>query len=161
MYDKESSLAIVSSVLFPQPPIEGTLTKRRRLHTLPGAWIDEEDNEEQEVFIQKIPATPPRITTQLLGTNEEDIELLKETIANLKREKEKLEETNDIVKKSIQIVARKRLKAHKHTQMIDHEDDEDNDDELEEFIVISSDLMPTQDELKAAGIDGWEWIAAY
>ncbi|KAI8328685.1 hypothetical protein EDC96DRAFT_530184 [Choanephora cucurbitarum] len=135
--------------------MEGTLTKRRRLHTLPGAWVDdnEEEEEEEEVFIRKISATPPRITTELLGTNEEDIELLKQTIANLKREKERLEETNDIVKKSIQVVARKRLKAHSHKKHRQLEE--------EEFIVISNELKPTQDELKAAGIDGWEWITAY
>ncbi|KAI8097833.1 uncharacterized protein B0P05DRAFT_522247 [Gilbertella persicaria] len=155
MYDKDS-LAIVSSVLFPQTPIEGSSMKRRKL---PGAWIDED--EEEEPFERTVSPTAPKLTTQILS-NEEDIHLLKQTIASLKKEKEKLEETNDIVKKSIQIVARKRLKAHnnkkiKHTTA----DNDQEEEEEEEYIVVPNDLMPTQDELKAAGIDGWEWITAY
>lgn len=139
---------------------EGTLLKRRKvnLQTLPGAWIDEADKEEEELVVNY----------------DQDIDLLKQTIANLRREKQKLEETNDIVKKSIQIVARKRLiaqtnkkkkiekKEKKEEEDCEEEEDDEEDEEEEEdiYIVVPSDFMPTQEEMKAAGLDGWEWISA-
>lgn len=151
--------------------------KRRRvkLQPLPGAWIDEEEEEEEEeelddnkenLFVKTVSASPPRITTSITtsaSAKDEDIELLKQTIASLRKEKQRLEETNDIVKTSIQIVARKRLVAHSNSghkrSKKEKENDTDEDDDI--YIVVPSDSMPTQEEMKAAGLDGWEWISAY
>ncbi|CAO3661009.1 hypothetical protein G6F70_004635 [Rhizopus microsporus] len=106
------------------------------LQSLPGAWIEEEEVEE-------------------LKKSEDDIELLKQTIETLKKEKEKLEETNHIVKKSIQIVAEKRLlaeQAKSDRKLLKNED----------YIIVAKDeRIPTQEELRAAGIEGWEWISTY
>lgn len=116
-------------------------TRKTNLQSLPGAWIDEPDMEEEV-------------------NHDQDIDLLKQTIANLRKEKQKLEETNDIVKKSIQIVARKRLlaQAKKKNNTSDKSSSEEEEDV---YIVVQSDFMPTQEEMNAAGLDGWEWISAY
>ncbi|CAO0796682.1 unnamed protein product [Mucor circinelloides] len=175
-----SSLATVSSVLFPHNTNEGTVLKRRKvkLQTLPGAWIednnaeeDEQDKENmQQQFVKTVSATPPRLPNQIIATSatasDQDIEFLKQTIANLRKEKERLEETNDIVKKSIQIVARKRMIAQtnshlKKTQKQHNTSDAATDEEEDIYVVVPNDFMPTQEEMKAAGLDGWEWISAY
>ncbi|KAF1796977.1 hypothetical protein FB192DRAFT_1401572 [Mucor lusitanicus] len=179
-----SSLAITSSVLLPHNANESTVLKRRRvkLQTLPGAWIEdnsmEEDDQDkenmQQQFVKIVSATPPRLPNQIITTSaaasDEDIEFLKQTIASLRKEKEKLEETNDIVKKSIQIVARKRMIAQTNSHLKKAQKQQTSDaasaitDEEEEediYIVVPSDFMPTQEEMKAAGLDGWEWISAY
>lgn len=127
---------------------ETALLKRTRkvnLQSLPGAWIDEQEEEEEE---------------ETSINHDQDIDLLKKTIANLRKEKQKLEETNDIVKKSIQIVARKRLlaQAKKKNNLSDKSSLEEEEDI---YIVVPSDFMPTQEEMNAAGLDGWEWISAY
>jgi hypothetical protein len=170
-----SSLATASSVSY-HTSTEGSVMKRRKvkLQSLPGAWIDEEEDEEEEqedgnkenVFVNTVAASPPRITTPITTSTtakDEDIELLKQTIANLRKEKQRLEETNDIVRKSIQIVARKRMLAqsnsgHKRSKK---EKQTETDEEEDIYIVVPSDFMPTQEEMKAAGLDGWEWISAY
>ncbi|KAL9548177.1 hypothetical protein PS6_006740 [Mucor atramentarius] len=160
-----SSLATVSSVLFPHNTNEGTVLKRRKvkLQTLPGAWIednnveeDEQDKENmQQQFVKTVSATPPRLPNQIIATSatasDQDIEL---------------EETNDIVKKSIQIVARKRMIAQtnshlKKTQKQHNTSDAATDEEEDIYVVVPNDFMPTQEEMKAAGLDGWEWISAY
>ncbi|KAK4514407.1 uncharacterized protein ATC70_002002 [Mucor velutinosus] len=176
-----SSLAIASSVLYPHNANESTVLKRRKvkLQTLPGAWIednnteeDEQDKENMQQFVKVASATPPRLPDQITATfataNDEDIEFLKQTIVNLRKEKEKLEETNDIVKKSIQIVARKRMIAQTNShlkktqkQQISDAASAIADEEEDIYIVVPSDFMPTQEEMKAAGLDGWEWISAY
>lgn len=130
--DKEnSSLAIVSSVLFPHHT-EGSLLEKRTANStcLPGAWIEDKE-----------------MTASTDTASEADIDLLKRTIASLRKEKQKLEETNDIVKKSIQIVARKRLIAQR-----------EEDDDI--YIVVPSDFIPSEDQMKAAGLDGWEWVSS-
>ncbi|KAI7903767.1 uncharacterized protein BX663DRAFT_542635 [Cokeromyces recurvatus] len=176
------SLTIVSSVLFPYHA-EESLVKRRKIgtQTLPGAWIEDSDNkdsteEEDENSIPTIFDKPHQLTISYQQNNivtsanarEEDIELLKNTIANLRKEKERLEETNDIVKRNIQIVARKRLlaqssvnstKKNKAKTTTTSDNDDDDDDDI--YIVVQSDFIPTEEELKAAGLDGWEWISAY
>lgn len=172
-----SSLAIASSVLFPQNNNENTMLKRRKvkLQSLPGAWIEDNNNEDdeedkeniQQQFVKIVSATPPRLPTQIITTSsaasDEDIEFLKQTIANLRKEKEKLEETNDIVKKSIQIVARKRMIAQTNSSLKKSQKQQTSEatDEEDIYIVVPSDFMPTQEEMKAAGLDGWEWISAY
>ncbi|KAI8884991.1 hypothetical protein K501DRAFT_246849 [Backusella circina FSU 941] len=130
----ENTLAIVSSVLFPTHP-EGSLVKRRKinLQNLPGAWIEKEDGDDT-------------------------IDTLKETIAHLRKETERLEETDMIVKKSIQIVTEKRLVAQSKrcsklaTKMVTEGD--------EVYIMVAKDFVPTQEEMIAAGIESWEWVTA-
>ncbi|CAO3652582.1 unnamed protein product [Mucor fragilis] len=176
-----ASLAIASSVLFPHNANESAVLKRRKvkLQTLPGAWIednimeDDEQDKENMQFVKIVPATPPRLPNQIITTSasasDQDIEFLKQTIASLRKEKEKLEETNDIVKKSIQIVARKRmiaqtnshLKKTQKQQTISETASAATDEEEDIYIVVPNDFMPTQEEMKAAGLDGWEWISAY
>lgn len=169
-------------MLFPHNANESNVLKRRRvnLQTLPGAWIednnsleeDEQDKENMQQFVKIVSATPPRLSNQIITTSaaasDEDIEFLKQTIASLRKEKEKLEETNDIVKKSIQIVARKRMIAqiNSHLKKTQKQQTSDaasaiTDEEEDIYIVVPSDFMPTQEEMKAAGLDGWEWISAY
>lgn len=145
-----------------------------------GEEKDKDDNKENnQIFVKTVSSTPPKLllnTTITIQTSssgnvkEQDIEKLKQTIENLRKEKQKLEETNDIVKKSIQIVARKRLIAQKENSSkkkkdISNSSDYDTageDDEEDIYIVVPSDFIPpTQDEMKAAGLDGWEWISAY
>ncbi|GAA5808300.1 hypothetical protein MFLAVUS_001690 [Mucor flavus] len=60
----------------------------------------------------------------------------------------------------IQIVARKRLlaQAKKKNNLSDKSSLEEEEDI---YIVVPSDFMPTQEEMNAAGLDGWEWISAY
>ncbi|CAO3698104.1 unnamed protein product [Rhizopus stolonifer] len=82
---------------------------------------------------------------------EEDIDKLKQTIETLRKEKERLEETNDIVKKSIQIVAEKRQLAEQAKSKRKSKDD---------YILIQLEHRPTQEELVAAGIEGWEWVSS-
>ncbi|KAI9279550.1 hypothetical protein BY458DRAFT_502132 [Sporodiniella umbellata] len=96
------------------------------LQSLPGAWIEE--------------------------SKEQDIDLLKQTIETLRKEKEKLEETNHIVKKSIQIVAEKRQLAEQAKSTRKSKNDE--------YVLISQEHRPTQEELTAAGIEGWEWVSS-
>ncbi|GAA5802720.1 hypothetical protein EDC94DRAFT_563089 [Helicostylum pulchrum] len=125
---------------------ETTVLKRKRkvnLQSLPGAWIDDEQQEKEETSC------------------DQDIELLKQTIANLRKEKQKLEETNDIVKKSIQIVARKRLIAQKKNLLLSSDTSSEEEDEEDIYVVVPNDSMPSQEEMNAAGLDGWEWISAY
>lgn len=138
---ENSSLAIVSSVLFPHHT-EGSLLEKRRanLQCLPGAWIEDKE-----------------IITTSVSASDADIDLLKRTIASLRKEKQKLEETNDIVKKSIQIVARKRLIAQSKKSRYDSDSSTEDEDI---YIVVPSDFIPTEDEMKAAGLDGWEWVSS-
>src|SRR6478735_11004663 len=99
------------------------------LQSLPGAWIEDDNIKREE---------------------KEDVDLLKQTIETLRKEKERLEETNHIVKKSIEIVAEKRLLAEQAK----------SDRRLEDYIIISNqERVPTQEELLAAGLEGWEWIS--
>ncbi|KAL9539654.1 hypothetical protein MBANPS3_010139 [Mucor bainieri] len=165
-----SSLAVASSVLFPHNANESTVLKRRKvkLQTLPGAWIednnveeDEKDKENLQQFVKIVSASPPRLPNQIITTSaaasDEDIEFLKQTIANLRKEKEKLEETNDIVKKT---------QTNSHLKKTQKQQTSDaapaiTDEEEDIYIVVPSDFMPTQEEMKAAGLDGWEWISAY
>ncbi|KAG2213906.1 uncharacterized protein EV154DRAFT_229211 [Mucor mucedo] len=127
MHDQKkenSSLAIVSSVLFPHHTEVALLEKRTaNAHYLPGAWIEQ-----------------PQEST--------DIDLLKQTIASLRKETQQLEETDELVKKNIQIVARKRRLVRRT----------DEDDDI--YIVVPSDFIPTKDQMKAAGLDGWEWVSS-
>lgn len=103
------------------------------LQSLPGAWIDDDTKMEEK---------------NLIKVNE--IDVLKQTIEILRKEKERLEETNHIVKKSIEIVVEKRLLAEQAK----------SDRRLEDYIIISSqERGPTQEELLAAGLEGWEWIS--
>jgi hypothetical protein len=103
------------------------------LQSLPGAWIDDDTKMEEK---------------NLIKANE--IDVLKQTIETLRKEKERLEETNHIVKKSIEIVAEKRLLAEQAK----------SDRRLEDYIIISNqERGPTQEELLAAGLEGWEWIS--
>ncbi|KAG0950904.1 hypothetical protein G6F57_002235 [Rhizopus arrhizus] len=103
------------------------------LQSLPGAWIDDDSKMEEK---------------NLIKVNE--IDVLKQTIETLRKEKERLEETNHIVKKSIEIVAEKRLLAEQAK----------SDRRLEDYIIISNqERGPTQEELLAAGLEGWEWIS--
>jgi transposase-like protein len=169
------SLVTVPSVSY-HTTTKDLVMKRKKvnLQSLPGAWIDEEDDDEQEEeddnteneFVRTVSASPPRITTPITTSataKDEDIELLKQTIANLRKEKQRLEETNDIVKKSIQIVARKRMIAQSNSGHKRNKKDKQSETEEEEdiYIVVPSDFMPTQEEMKAAGLEGWEWISAY
>ncbi|CAO3661555.1 unnamed protein product [Rhizopus stolonifer] len=103
------------------------------LQSLPGAWID--DAEERQRHDEK-----------------EDIHLLKRTIETLQKEKERLEETNHIVKKSIRVVTEKRLLAEQARL--------DRKLKGDDYIIIMQEHVPTQDELIASGIEGWEWISA-
>lgn len=122
--------AIVSSILFPYHQDSNTMTRRRQVR-LPCTWVDEDE--------------VPRISLPI-DQEQDQVELLKEAIENLKKEKEKLEETDGLVKKSIQIVARKRLLAQQKKQ---------------DYIIINSEWIPTQEEMKEAGLEGWEWVTAY
>lgn len=92
---------------------------------LPCTWVDETNKVEQE-----------------------QVDQLKIVIENLKKEKERLEEADELVKKSIEIVAEKRLLAQQRKQ-----------DNL--YIFVTSELIPTQEELKEAGLEGWEWVTVY
>ncbi|KAI8645712.1 hypothetical protein BD408DRAFT_411406 [Parasitella parasitica] len=176
--DSSSSLVMASSVLSPLNMGENTMLKRRKIKppTLPGAWIedtnDEDDDEQdkenlQQQFVKIVSVAPPHLSDQIIATassaSDEDIEFLKQTIANLRKEQEKLEETNHIVKKSIQIVTRKRIKAqtNSHLKRTQKQQSLGTGDEEDVYVIVQSDFMPTQEEMKAAGLDGWEWVSAY
>ncbi|KAG1506253.1 hypothetical protein G6F52_011942 [Rhizopus delemar] len=74
----------------------------------------------------------------------EDVDLLKQTIETLRKEQERLEETNHVVKKSIEIVTEKRLLAEKAKK----------DRKMDDYILINSqEHIPSQEELMAAGLE--------
>ncbi|KAG0736027.1 hypothetical protein G6F29_010227 [Rhizopus arrhizus] len=99
------------------------------LQSLPGAWIEDDNIKREE---------------------KEDVDLLKQTIETLRKEQERLEETNHVVKKSIEIVAEKRLLAEKAKK----------DRKMDDYILINSqEHIPSQEELMAAGLEGWEWVS--
>ncbi|CAO3609544.1 unnamed protein product [Mucor hiemalis] len=159
------NLAVASSVSF---PYQHEL-RSRRVNILPGAWIEEDEEEElqqEQVFKKTVSPYPPQISLLLEQQQpkgeDNTIELLKQTIDKLRVEKEKLEETNDIVKKSIQVVARKRIIAQTQTQQKKSLLKEEETDEEDVYIIVPNDFVPpTHDEMIAAGLDGWEWITAY
>lgn len=166
--EENTDLAVASSVAF---PYHHDLRRRRRarVNLLPGAWIDEEEEdddegeEEEQVFQRTVSSLPPQLSLLLVDKPSEEkntIEILKQTIDKLRLEKERLEETNDIVKKSIQIVARKRIIAQTQTQQRKSLVKEEDEDDI--VIIVPNDFVPpTHDEMIAAGLDGWEWITAY
>ncbi|KAI8971375.1 hypothetical protein BDB01DRAFT_485151 [Pilobolus umbonatus] len=210
MNNKNSTLAIMSSMLFPHHP-EGTFTKRRRvnLQTLPGAWVDSDIEEgvkeesediniwhtaEESLAVQgeiRLCQEEIEITSQQESANQQElsedidnrdqlqniiylpdaspsnnIDLLKQAIDHLRKEKEKLEETDIMVKKSIQIVAKKRLiakaKRSKTYSVEDESEGSDNEEEEEDvYIIIPHNIEPTHEEMIAAGIEGWEWVSVY
>lgn len=95
------------------------------LQSLPGAWIEDDNIKREE---------------------KEDVDLLKQTIETLRKEQERLEETNHVVKKSIE----KRLLAEKAKK----------DRKMDDYILINSqEHIPSQEELMAAGLEGWEWVS--
>ncbi|KAG1050863.1 hypothetical protein G6F46_004084 [Rhizopus delemar] len=99
------------------------------LQSLPGAWIEDDSMKREE---------------------KEDVDLLKQTIETLRKEQERLEETNHVVKKSIEIVTEKRLLAEKAKK----------DRKMDDYILINSqEHIPSQEELMAAGLEGWEWVS--
>ncbi|CEP10470.1 hypothetical protein [Parasitella parasitica] len=179
-----SSLVMTSSVLSPLNMTNNAMLQRRKIKppTFPGAWIednnDEDDDDQdkentQQQFVKIVSVAPPRLSDQIIATassaSDEDIEFLKQTIANLRKEQEKLEETDHIVKKSIQIVARKRIIAQTNSHLKKTQKQQQSseasaataDEEEDVYIVVQSEFMPTQEEMKAAGLDGWEWVSAY
>ncbi|KAI8977426.1 hypothetical protein BDF20DRAFT_1001412 [Mycotypha africana] len=124
-----------------QPLLDNTTKNEQRrgrkyikenLTTIPGAWIDEEtedndsilnddksdkvgndkegdDRESPKLAIAIEPLCPFKDVDK--AKCQDDIECLKQAIASLKEEQEELEKTNQQVKKSIQSVAKKRTKA--------------------------------------------------
>lgn len=141
-------LAIVSSVLFPGHA--DTLLQNNRntkddtSNTLPGAWI--EDQTQQEVDDE---------TEPLLGGSEDpqDIDELRRTVAALREQAEKLQETDVLVKKSIQIVARKRLQA-QHDRRRQSEWDWCGDEEADSSDSSDDD----EDDGNDDRMDDWELI---
>jgi hypothetical protein len=131
----ENTLAIVSSVLFPTHP-EGSLVKRRNTNSknLPGTWIEPE--------------------------NERSLAALRNTIEVLRKEKERLEETNKIVRKSIEVVAEKRVVAQsKRSNKLATRTVTVGD---EVYIMVAKDC-PLHDDMFTTELDNsdWEWVHAY
>ncbi|KAI8146668.1 hypothetical protein BJV82DRAFT_599396 [Fennellomyces sp. T-0311] len=140
--DKEDEvslpLAIVSSVLFPS---EGIMVQTT--HTsLPGAWVKDQPAEEDEDTSSQ--------------EYDQNIDELRRTVAELRRKAEQLEQADVMVKKGIEIVARKRqLAQHKRRRQsewdwCDSSCDETSDDEPHETQPKKKTLIVVDDE-------GGEW----
>ncbi|KAI8376294.1 uncharacterized protein BYT42DRAFT_615060 [Radiomyces spectabilis] len=113
-----SPMALVSSVLFPGPA-DSLLVKRSSINDdrgLPGAWVKKEpdfhDNHPAHAKDVTVHASEPANKNEVVDSPPSDtLKELRQTIVSLRKETQALEDTNIILQKSIQIVAKKRVRA--------------------------------------------------
>ncbi|KAF7723255.1 hypothetical protein EC973_002148 [Apophysomyces ossiformis] len=135
------SLSIMSPVFFPSHG-DCIMVKRRRNSSrrLPGAWVEEDEDVYDRSNIH--------------------LDELRQTIATLRKETQQLEETDVLLKKSIQIVARKRQlvkhRRRKQSQWVWCDDQQTTDEENDEdYLGMHDDQrVPPADVL----LDDWEWV---
>ncbi|KAI8092532.1 uncharacterized protein BX664DRAFT_89399 [Halteromyces radiatus] len=160
------TLAIISPIFF-SPSLSPTSLRT----SLPGAWVDTSPYQEEKEINNENPSLPYQQTTTTTTREHVDMTHLRQTIATLREQAKQLEETDLVVKKSIQVVAKKRLLAHHQRRLHSQWDwcDEPNDtnnnknsvpflDDMDDGTETDqSDQNDDHERRDDCGSD-WEWI---